>query len=427
MRQRSTWSQTNSAPRQAATSRRADPYTMNQDHPQPSVTEYETGNPDTWAETPTKNQSVEGEYEGDSVKRNEIGMGEFRDDTWKHKDSDKWNDGKKYDNSKMAAERKALAAEKVARCILRTANDKLLEEMAIDLMAMPDKTLVATLRRIEAASPDSLPEQSRLRRALACTKLAARTLGDAASEDQVERLASLYMSVDDPTLRSMIKTVASVRVAEDDSKEDKKDGEGQNGPTKSSSEKKEDEPKKDEEKPAAAASEKKDEEPKEKPAAAASLTAEETEMLKDMLAAPPAMPVAPACPPAAPMGMAPAAPMGMPSAPPADDLTAMFDAPAAPAPAGMSMASDITFDEGEDDGAGDVQVASLDDLFADHPEVRAQREIQAAQIGAVAREGGYASARTASAAGAKKLGAVTRTATAAPTVDQQLEALWDRP
>lgn len=423
MRQRSTWQNTNPAPRQAATSRRADPYTMNQDHPQPSATEYETGNPDAWAETPTDNKNVEAEYNGDSVKRNEIGLGEFRDDTWKHKDSDKWNDGKKYDNAKMAAERKAMAAEKVARVLLRTANDQLVEEMTLDLMAMPDKTLVATLRRIEATSPDALPEQSRLRRALACTKLAARTLGDGCTEDQVERLASLFMNVDDPTLRGMIKTVASVRVAEEDKKDDDKGGD-QNGPTKSSSEKKDDD-KKDEpkdEKPAAAASEKKDEEKKDAPPApeTASLTAEETEMLKDMLAAPPAAPMA--CPPVAPaMPVAP-----MPAAPPADDLAAMFDAPPPPAPVGMSMATDITFDDGDDEAA-DVQVASLDELFADHPEVRAQREIQAAQIGAVAREGGYASARTASAAGAKKLGAVVRTATAAPSVDQQLEALWDRP
>jgi hypothetical protein len=69
MRKRSTWTQT-AAPtpgRQATTERRADIYTMNQEHPQPSPVDYENGNPDSWAETPVPGDkmSVNAEYEGD--------------------------------------------------------------------------------------------------------------------------------------------------------------------------------------------------------------------------------------------------------------------------------------------------------------------------------------------------------------------------
>jgi hypothetical protein len=121
MRARSTWTKPegNETPRQAATSRHADIYTMNQEHPQPSATDYENGDPDSWNETPTTNKNVEAEYEGDHVKRNELGFGEFRDDTWKHKDSDKWNDGKKYDNSKTAAATPAPSSRTASSAKLR--------------------------------------------------------------------------------------------------------------------------------------------------------------------------------------------------------------------------------------------------------------------------------------------------------------------
>ena len=79
MRTRSTWTNGTETPRQAATQRHADIYTMNQEHPQPKATDYESGDPDSWAESPTTNKNVEQEYEGDHVKRNEVGFGEFRE------------------------------------------------------------------------------------------------------------------------------------------------------------------------------------------------------------------------------------------------------------------------------------------------------------------------------------------------------------
>lgn len=113
-----------------------------------------------------------------------------------------------------------------------------------------------------------------------------------------------------------------------------------------------------------------------------------------------------------------------------DDLSALFaDTPAPAAPAAPMMvpgiASDVSFDE-DDEAFAEPQLASMsiDNLFADDPEVQAQREIQAAQHESVRREAGYQSVgRTASTA--KKLGQVRSTSTA--SVDQNLENLWDRP
>jgi hypothetical protein len=161
-RARSTWTQGSPAPRQAAVARHADIYTMNQEHPQPALTDYETGDPDAWAETPVSGEkmSVGEEYEGEKVKRNEVGFGEFRGDTWKHKDSDEWGGKGKYDNSKVAAERKAQAAERVARAILRTSNERFVAETALELMALPSTSLASMHKRMDAVSPDSLAKEN---------------------------------------------------------------------------------------------------------------------------------------------------------------------------------------------------------------------------------------------------------------------------
>lgn len=413
MRERTTWK--SGGPRQAATSRRADIYEMNQDRKQPSATEYESGNPDSWAETPVdgSKMSVNDEYEGEKVKRNELGMGEFRDDTWKHKDADEWNGKGKYDNAKVAAERKALAAERVARAALRTGNDKLVTAAALELMSLPNGRLAALMKHLDAVSPDALSEDSKLRRAFACTKLAARTLGDNADEPSVERLARTYMRIDDPTLKSILKIVASVRVAEDDGQ-----GSGDKPEEKAASEKKDDDSddqgqgQGQAEPPAVAASEKKEEEvgaPVE--TQSQELTPEEHNMLHEMLEAAPAAPAIMA-PPAV---LAPAAAV----APPADDLTSLFEVTSAPAPAAMVASSDISFD---DDDAGEVNVAAsdIDGLFADDPEVQAQRAIQTAS-----HDGGFTSVGRTASTGAKKLGTVTKAKPVSP--DAALEQLWDRP
>ena len=438
MRTRSTWTKPEGSetPRQAATQRHADIYTMNQDHPQPAATDYESGDPDSWAETPTTNKNVEQEYEGDHVKRNELGFGEFRDDTWKHKDVEKWNDGKKYDN-KTAAERKASAVERVARAILRTADDELVRETAIDLMGLPDQVVIATLKRMDKISPDALAPTAKHRRAYACTKLAARLLGEVATEQSVERLATTFMTVDDPTLRSILQTVASAqaaankRVAQEEEQEEEgktsqqtvqaqEQEEEQEGKTSQQTVQAQEEEQEEEGAKTSQEEEQEEGHTSEEQQEAHGLTPQEMGALDQMLHS----------------EMGECAPDA--GAPAGDaDLMSIFTPPAAavPMPAmpmpAMPMASDqggmpeVSFDD-DDDDAGAVNLASVADLFSDDPEVQAQRQIRAAHHEQVQRvaQGYQGIGRTASAGGAKKVGKVQPSK---PTPSQQLESLWDRP
>jgi flagellar biosynthesis GTPase FlhF len=458
MRTRTTWHSNRSAtPRQAATSRRADIYTMNQEHPQPTAVEYMNGSPDEWAETPVPADKapVNAEYEGDHVKRNELGFGEFRDDTWKHKDSENWGGSGKYDNAKVSADRKATAAERIARAILRTSNEELVEQTAIDLMALPDRSMVSVLRRMEASSPAALPADSKHRRAYACTKLAFRMLGSSCKdEDAVQTLASTLMNIDDITLKAMIKSVAAATHLAQQDDQDQQDQQGSH----TSQEEDDDEEDDDEEQVAQQQQGQQDQQSQQQQSQqqqsqqdqqqqqsqqdqqvgqqqqsqqqlsqqdqqqqqqgqqqdcmaqeqeGCGLAPTELQMLDDLL--------------------------HHEMAEPADDLTALFgEVPAAAAPPAvpaMGVAtdmSDITFDD--DDGelpSTTASVMSLDDLFADDPEVKAQREIQAAANEQFRREIGFTNvARTASTNGAKKLGQVRNTAV---SVDQALESLWERP
>ena len=396
MRARSTWQKNSDTPRQAATSRKADIYTMNQDHPQPTPVDYVNGDPDSWAETPVSGDkmSVNAEYDGAQVKRNELGFGEFRDDTFKHKDSDQWNGKGKYDNTKVAAERKASACERLARATLRTANSQLIEGAAIDFMALPDRSIVAMLKRLDAVSPDALPQQAKFKRALACTKLAARLLGSAANSDNVERLGSVMMTIDDPTLKSMVRTIASARVAEGQ-QEEQQDDDGQ----------------------VAGQGDDQQDDDDQQQQESHGLNPNEQAMLSDMLSEEGggAGAACPPCPPGA--SGAPGAPG---AAQPMDDLSALFSGAPQGAPPG-----EISFDGDDDVAPTQTSMASdLDAIFADDPEVQAQRQIASARSEAMGRDsftGRVASANN----GAKKLGTVKKSAST--SVDQVLETLWERP
>ena len=110
------------------------------------------------------------------------------------------------------ANRKAKAVEKIARALLRTDQEKLVEEQAVDFLNMPDEMVYTALQRLDAVSPDALPQASKTKRALACVKLAARLLqaeeDDGVPDEEIERLSCTLMSVDDPTLRSMLRQVS---------------------------------------------------------------------------------------------------------------------------------------------------------------------------------------------------------------------------
>lgn len=384
MRQRTTWKQT---PRSASTQRRADDlYTMNRDggNPQPAVNEYETGDPSTWAEDVNSGSSVEKEYQGGAVKRNEIGQPEFRDDTWNHAGTRPWGKGGQYDNAKLAAQKKAAACEQVARAILRTNDKNLVAATASDLMNLPAKSLVATLRRMSQTSPASLPEESRFRRALACTKLAAIILSENAEEQAIERLASTLNSIDDPTLKQILSLVAAHRVAEEEKEEEKEISAAEKC---SEEEKEEEKEEKDDEKE----EEEEDEEE-------GVLTQSDLDKLKSLMEDV-------------------VEKEGDEKGGDTDDLENLFEeegAGAPPPPVGGSSPIDISFDGDEEDTEGKPAMASdLNGLF-DTEENLAQRELIATQSNF---------SRTASTKGAKKLGQVR----VAKNVDDSLENLWDRP
>ena len=410
MRARSTWLENkHEIPRQAATRRQADLYKMNQEHPQPSATDYENGDPDSWAETPVSadKMSVNDEYDGEHVKRNEIGMAEFREDTWKHKDAEKWNDGKKYDNAKVATERKAMAATKLAHVLLRTDNEEAVTDTAVDFMALPSKSLFAALKRLVALSPDSLSKQSKLKRATACTKLAASILGDRVSEKHLGQLASAFMSIDDPTLKSILKTVAVARVAQQEQEEEEEQGsnvaqeEQEEEQEQQSQQQQAQQQEQEEEEQCSVAQQQQQaqQEQEEQECDVAqqeqqgqqeqqALNAEELAILDELLHGE-----------MAEQGVAPAV----------DPMNAAFGGPVVPE-CGISF--------GDEDGCAVLNVVSLDELFADDEEVIAQRQIAAAGSEA------HGFARAASTKGAKKLGQVK--AAPAKSAANSLESLWDR-
>jgi hypothetical protein len=382
LRERSTWKGT-ATPRQAATSRKADIYTMNQEHPQPSVTEYVNGDPDSWAETPVpaEKSSVNDEYDGDAVKRNEVGFAEFRSDTFKHKDSDRWGGPGKYDNAKVSADRKAVACERLARAVLKTDNQGLIESTALGFMSLPNRVLASTLKNLDKASVQSLPADIKHRRALACAKLSHRLLGQVATEASVEALGGLFMKVEDSTLKSMIKVVASsLRTAQEQETEEETQTAQQQEPQVK-------------------------EEPK---------TAQEQE--------PKTEEACDACVEVAPPAVGE----------PVDEFAELFGeavpavAPEAAADVVVALPGsevEVVFDDDDDVALPENAISSLSALFSENPEAMAQRQVVSARQEQAARERGIE--RTASTQGAKKLGQVRQASGKVRTPAEQLANIWD--
>ena len=136
MRERTTWNRDQI--KSADTRRRADPYTMNQTHPNPPADAYANGDPSAWAEdVHPAGGTWEAEYKGGQVDRNEIGQPNFRDDSFKTASDEEY------------LLKKAQVCEKVARQMLgKTASDSMVEDQSLALMYMPDDALVQTFVRL---------------------------------------------------------------------------------------------------------------------------------------------------------------------------------------------------------------------------------------------------------------------------------------
>lgn len=142
MRERSTWNRDEVKTKVAALPKRADPYTMNQDHPQPAADKYVTGDPSTFAEDVHTPNTWEVEYKGDEVKRDEIGLPDFRPDTFNHSEK----------TAREVLLKKADLCVAVARLMLagtKQASDlPTIENQAYALMYLPDQQLIDTHKRL---------------------------------------------------------------------------------------------------------------------------------------------------------------------------------------------------------------------------------------------------------------------------------------
>ena len=216
-RNRSTWQQSTHV---AARNHKADPYSVNQEHPQPAVNAYESGSPDTWAETPMSSLPADSEYKGGAVVRNEIGLPEFRADTWSHKDSMQWNGSGRYDNHRSAAARTASVATRIAGTISSSPVGQ--KTIASALMSLPAEHLASISKHL----PASLSPESKLKKSIACTRLAALML-NTDNERNIERLARELYKVRDSELKSVLATHNLIAGEEEEEEEKEEEGKKQ--------------------------------------------------------------------------------------------------------------------------------------------------------------------------------------------------------
>jgi len=122
MRQRLSWD----AEKVAEISKKADPYTMNQDHANNPIEKYKTGDPSAWAEDPDMRQPWKNEG------RNEVGLPAPEHAAVQ---------------AAKKLEDKALKCITIAQRMLPGASDELIEKQATDLMYMPEGRIINTLQR----------------------------------------------------------------------------------------------------------------------------------------------------------------------------------------------------------------------------------------------------------------------------------------
>ena len=163
----------NYSPKTGAFGKQADPYTMNQERrpdSNPSATKYESGDPDAWAETPISEDRWKAEY---AKGRNESGVGNFLDNTWKDRAHPASPGAPKpqYDNKsasetalRQAADERAAAlasakklagkALHLAHAVFPKANEKFIFAQARDFMMLPEAALNSTIARILKAGEE---------------------------------------------------------------------------------------------------------------------------------------------------------------------------------------------------------------------------------------------------------------------------------
>lgn len=153
MRERSTWNRQDVLRKAASINKEADPYTMNQSHPQPPADEYLTGDPSAFAEDVHSPGTWKSEYEGGQTKRNEIGEPEMRGDTFNHAEKTATEVLMKKADLCIAIAQLMLGGKKVA-------SEQLIEDQAVALMHLPDSELLDTHARLASDDEDSDDDDS---------------------------------------------------------------------------------------------------------------------------------------------------------------------------------------------------------------------------------------------------------------------------
>lgn len=128
MRERTTWNRTAV---QASLSKKADPFSMNQDHKQPATDAYTNGDPSSWAEDVHSPNDWEQDYANGEMKRDEVGL------PVKHKEA-----------SDLLLKKADLCVS-VARLMLsKKASDTVVEDQALALMSLSDQQVIETFNRL---------------------------------------------------------------------------------------------------------------------------------------------------------------------------------------------------------------------------------------------------------------------------------------
>jgi len=150
MRERSTWHPQEVANKVAAMNKNADPYTMNQSHPQPTADQYVIGDPSSFAEDVHSPNTWETEYKNDQTERDEIGLPEMRSDTFQHTEKTA---------SKEVMLKKADLCIAVSKLILKEAASlEDIENQSVALMNLADQDLIDTHKRLAGEEDDDKEE-----------------------------------------------------------------------------------------------------------------------------------------------------------------------------------------------------------------------------------------------------------------------------
>jgi len=174
MRERTTWSR--DAVKKAASEmakRAEDPRAMNQDHiqQQPPADKYLTGDPSTFAEDVHPSaQNWKAEYTDGQTTRDAIGLPAMRSDTFDHPEKDPGSTparggggggGKQAALDEETLVKKAEVCVKVARSMLGSrATEAAVEDQALALMNLSDPDLIATANRLANQDEDEEKKQA---------------------------------------------------------------------------------------------------------------------------------------------------------------------------------------------------------------------------------------------------------------------------